>query len=70
MSFSEISKNILIIALQITIMKNAEQNGWNVRRLNDKQIELTKKLNTDDDYEKICHDLFKSSLMCMNSTNI
>jgi len=53
------SRDLLIIMLQIIIMKNAEANGWSVRRLNNKQIELTK---TRKEYEK--YNMFNDSLLC------
>lgn len=50
----DIQRDVIIMTLQLTIMRNAEISGWSVRRLNNKQIELTKKWNKNDDYEKIC----------------
>lgn len=55
--FNNIPKDILILTLQLTIMKNAMMYGWSVRRLNDKQIEITKKWNKNEDYNKICCDM-------------
>lgn len=57
MSVIDIQRNVIIMTLQLTIMRNAAISGWSVRRLNDKQIEITKKWNKNDDYEKICCEL-------------
>lgn len=57
MPIMNIQRDVIILTLQLTIMRNAALNGWNVRRLNDKQIELTKKWNKNDNYEKICCEL-------------
>jgi hypothetical protein len=42
------------------IIKNALRTGWDVRKLNPKQIEITKKWCKTDNYEKICMGLMKT----------
>lgn len=59
MSVFDISRNILILTLQLTIIENAKMTGWTTKILNDKQLELTKKWNPCDDYDTICFDLLK-----------
>lgn len=54
----EVSREILILTLQTLIIVNAISRGWSIRRLNNKQIELTKKFNKNEDYDKICHTIF------------
>ena len=55
-------KNIIIMTLQLTIIKNAELSGWKVKRLNEKQIELSRKWNHLEDYDEMCKTLFMKSL--------
>ena len=50
-------RQLLILILQLTIIKNAKNNNWKVRILNDKQIEIIKEYNKNDDIEIICKNL-------------
>jgi uncharacterized membrane protein YqjE len=52
------SREILILTLQTLIIMNAMSCGWRVRRLNNKQIELIKKFDKNEDYDKICNTIF------------
>jgi hypothetical protein len=61
------SRHLLIVTLQLVIIKNARQNGWTARMINDKQIEITKKYNKDDDYDKICRHLINPISMLNSS---
>lgn len=54
------SRDLIIITLQMIIIKNALRNGWGVRKLNQKQIEITKKWCRTDNYERICLNLLKT----------
>ena len=54
----ETSREILILTLQTLIIMRAMSYGWRVRRLNNKQIELTKKFDKNEDYDKICNTIF------------
>jgi hypothetical protein len=54
---NNIPREVIIMTLQLTIMRNATINGWTIRRHSDKQLELTKKWNEDEDYDKTCHEL-------------
>lgn len=47
-------RDIMIAILQMAIIKNAELGGWSVHRINDKQIEFTKKWCKHDNYDEIC----------------
>lgn len=49
----DISRDVIMITLQLSIIKIAIMNGWSVKRLNEKQIELTKILNKIDDLNEI-----------------
>ena len=51
---NNVQRDILIMTLQLTITRNAITNGWTVRKINNKQLELTKKWNNNEDYDKIC----------------
>ena len=55
---NEESREILILTLQTLIIVNAMACGWKVRRLNNKQIELTKQFDKSEDYDKICNTIF------------
>ena len=55
-------RNIIILTLQLTLIRNAVCAGWTVRRINEKQIELIKKFNKYDNYEKLCCELIFESL--------
>lgn len=57
MFIKNIHRDILILTLQMAIIKNAEISGWNVKRLNNKQIELSRKINKNIDYDRVCCDL-------------
>lgn len=59
-------RNIIILTLQLTLIRNAICAGWTVRRINEKQIELTKKFNKYDNYEKLCSELIFESLKYMD----
>lgn len=59
MSIFDISKNILILTLQLTIIENAKMSGWTTKIINDKQLELTKIWKPDDDYDLIYYNLLK-----------
>jgi len=50
-------RQLLILILQLTIIKNAKNNNWKVRILNEKQIEIIKEYNKNDDIEIICKNL-------------
>jgi len=55
-------KEIIMIILQMIIIKSAISNGWTINRLNNNQIEFTKKLNKYENYEKNFCDIILSSL--------
>lgn len=43
------NKNIIIFLLQIIIIKNAQLDGWSIRKVDHKTIELSKKNIQYDD---------------------
>jgi len=52
----------LVEIIKNSVVENAELNGWIVKKINNKQIEITKKANYIDDYDKICCDLIINAL--------
>ena len=57
------SRDIIAINLQLNLIKNATKDGWRVRRLNDKQIELLCDWDGTINYEKICYNLLTKNYM-------
>ncbi len=47
---------IMIMTLQLIICKNAINNGWSMRRINEKQIEFTRKYNNMEECNKLCDE--------------
>ena len=48
--------------LKESIIDNAKIEGWKVKKINDKQIEIIKNRKDDDNYERLCYELIVKSL--------
>lgn len=55
-------RQLLIFILQLTVIKNAKNNNWKVRVLNEKQIEIIKDYDKNDDMELICRNLIQMNV--------
>lgn len=60
-------RDTMILSLQIAIINQAKRDGWHVRRLNNRQIEIVRKHNENIDYNQICRQLLITSCeLCKN----
>ena len=55
-------RHLLIFILQLTIIRNAKNNNWRVKILNEKQIEIIKDYDKNDNIELICRDLIQTNI--------
>lgn len=64
----DFSKEILILTLKLVITYNAVQLGWHVTVINNKQIELSKKVKDIKIFEDDINNLFP--LLCGLRSNM
>lgn len=54
-------RNVMLMALQLSIIKIAIHDGWVIKIINENQIELSRKWDYNDNYENICKNLIERS---------